>query len=171
MVEILGALVAGVLTTLAPCVLPLLPVIVGGSVVGVPGASRDVRRALVITAGLVGSVLAFTLLLRASTVLLGIDPVELGQAPFALATSEALRIDAKELDLTAINSRAKTYVLPCIAGHVGADAAAVALSEEPGKSEDLALMVFGHPTLSEAVHEAALAVDGHAIHVANRKRR
>ena len=48
--------------------------IVGGSVVGVPGASRDVRRALVITAGLVGSVLAFTLLLRASTVLLGIDP-------------------------------------------------------------------------------------------------
>ena len=74
MVEILGALVAGVLTTLAPCVLPLLPVIVGGSVVGVPGASRDVRRALVITAGLVGSVLAFTLLLRASTVLLGIDP-------------------------------------------------------------------------------------------------
>ncbi|AKO97045.1 putative metal-binding protein [Marinovum algicola DG 898] len=73
--------------------------------------------------------------------LLGIDPVELGQAPFALATSEALRIDAKELDLTAINPRAKTYVLPCIAGHVGADAAAVALSEEPGKSEDLALMV------------------------------
>ena len=77
MVEILGALLAGVLTTLAPCVLPLLPVVVGGSVVGVPGAtgpSRDVRRALVITAGLVGSVLAFTLLLRASTVLLGVDP-------------------------------------------------------------------------------------------------
>ncbi len=77
MVELLGALLAGVLTTLAPCVLPLLPVIVGGSVVGVPGAtgpSRDVRRALVITAGLVGSVLAFTLLLRASTVLLGVDP-------------------------------------------------------------------------------------------------
>ncbi|WP_323765566.1 ASKHA domain-containing protein [Marinovum sp.] len=73
--------------------------------------------------------------------LLGIDPVELGQAPFALATSNALRLDAKELDLTAINPRAKTYVLPCIAGHVGADAAAVALSEEPGKSEDLALMV------------------------------
>jgi uncharacterized 2Fe-2S/4Fe-4S cluster protein (DUF4445 family) len=32
-------------------------------------------------------------------------------------------------------------VLPCIAGHVGADAAAVALSEEPGKSEDLVLIV------------------------------
>lgn len=38
-------------------------------------------------------------------------------------------------------------------------------------SEDLALTVFGHPTLSEAVHEAALAVDGHAIHIANRRKR
>ena len=38
-------------------------------------------------------------------------------------------------------------------------------------AEDLALMVFSHPTMSEAVHEAALAVDGHAIHIANRKRR
>ncbi|TNF18608.1 MAG: DUF4445 domain-containing protein [Rhodobacteraceae bacterium] len=73
--------------------------------------------------------------------LLGIDPVELGQAPFALATSASLRIDAKELDLDTINPRAKVYILPCIAGHVGADSAAVALSEEPGKSQDLALMV------------------------------
>mgnify|MGYP003625975970 CR=1 FL=1 len=40
-----------------------------------------------------------------------------------------------------------------------------------GSAEDLALTVFGHPTLSEAVHEAALAVDGHAIHIANRKKR
>jgi len=38
-------------------------------------------------------------------------------------------------------------------------------------AEDLALTVFAHPSLSEAVHEAALAVDGHAIHVANRKAR
>jgi dihydrolipoamide dehydrogenase len=38
-------------------------------------------------------------------------------------------------------------------------------------AEDIQLTVFGHPTLSEAVHEAALAVDGHAIHIANRKRR
>jgi dihydrolipoamide dehydrogenase len=48
----------------------------------------------------------------------------------------------------------------------------VLIAMEFGSStEDLALMVFGHPTLSEAVHEAALAVDGHAIHVANRKKR
>ena len=73
--------------------------------------------------------------------LLGIDPVELGQAPFALATSESISMDARDLDLTAINPRARTYILPCIAGHVGADAAAVALSEEPGKSEDLVLVV------------------------------
>ncbi len=73
--------------------------------------------------------------------LLGIDPLELGQAPFALATSGSLSMDAKELDLAAINPRARVYILPCIAGHVGADAAAVALSEEPGKSEDLVLIV------------------------------
>jgi uncharacterized 2Fe-2S/4Fe-4S cluster protein (DUF4445 family) len=73
--------------------------------------------------------------------LLGIDPVELGQAPFALATAEALRLGAAELDLDVINARARVYMLPCIAGHVGADCAAVALAEEPQKSEDLVLIV------------------------------
>ncbi|MDH5407700.1 MAG: dihydrolipoyl dehydrogenase [Gammaproteobacteria bacterium] len=37
-------------------------------------------------------------------------------------------------------------------------------------SEDLALTMFAHPTLSEALHEAALAVSGHAIHIAGRKK-
>ncbi len=73
--------------------------------------------------------------------LLGIDPVELGQAPFALATSGALSLDAGDLDLSRMNPAARIYILPCIAGHVGADAAAVALSEEPNKSDDLALIV------------------------------
>ncbi|MCT4553682.1 MAG: ASKHA domain-containing protein [Pelagimonas sp.] len=73
--------------------------------------------------------------------LLGIDPVELGQAPFALATSDAVNLSAAELGLRALPASARIHVLPCIAGHVGADAAAVALSEEPGKSEDLALIV------------------------------
>lgn len=73
--------------------------------------------------------------------LLGIDPVELGQAPFALATSDSMTLDARELDLNAINPAARVYILPCIAGHVGADCAAVALSEEPNKSEDLVLIV------------------------------
>jgi len=73
--------------------------------------------------------------------LLGIDPVELGQAPFALATSEAVGLAAAEIGLTAINPGARGYLLPLIAGHVGADAAAVALSEEPYNSGDLALIV------------------------------
>ena len=73
--------------------------------------------------------------------LLGIDPVELGQAPFALATSQSITLNARELDLTAINPRARIYILPCIAGHVGADAAAVALAEQPGKSDDLVLII------------------------------
>ncbi|NNK66473.1 MAG: DUF4445 domain-containing protein, partial [Rhodobacteraceae bacterium] len=73
--------------------------------------------------------------------LLGIDPVELGQAPFALATSDAMSLDARELDFDALNPAARLYLLPCIAGHVGADAAAVALSEEPDKSDDLVLVV------------------------------
>ncbi|MBV2360769.1 DUF4445 domain-containing protein [Thalassococcus sp. CAU 1522] len=73
--------------------------------------------------------------------LLGIDPVELGQAPFALATSGPLELSAAELGLAALRPSARIYILPCIAGHVGADAAAVALSEEPGKSQDLVLVV------------------------------
>ncbi len=73
--------------------------------------------------------------------LMGIDPVELGQAPFALATSGSMTLNASELDLTAIHDAARVYVLPCIAGHVGADCAAVALSEEPSKSKDMVLIV------------------------------
>ena len=71
---------------------------------------------------------------------LGVDPFELGQAPFALATSDAISLRAIELDLN-LHPAARVYLLPCIAGHVGADAAAVALSEAPDKSEDLVLVV------------------------------
>ncbi len=72
--------------------------------------------------------------------LLGIDPVELGQAPFALATSDSQSFWASEIDVK-LHSNARAYVLPCIAGHVGADAAAVVLSEGPNLSEDLVLIV------------------------------
>ncbi|WP_340110015.1 ASKHA domain-containing protein [Pikeienuella sp. HZG-20] len=72
--------------------------------------------------------------------LLGIDPKELGWAPFALATANALHLRAEELDIEA-HPGARVYILPCIAGHVGADAAAVALSEGPNVSEDLVLLV------------------------------
>ena len=73
--------------------------------------------------------------------LLGIDPVELGQAPFALATSDSMSLDAAELGLTSVNANARVYILPLIAGHVGADCAAVALAEEPNKSDDMVLIV------------------------------
>ena len=72
--------------------------------------------------------------------LLGIDPFELGQAPFALASSNAQAFKAKEIDIN-LSSETRIYMLPCIAGHVGADAAAVALSEQPGNSNDLTLVV------------------------------
>ena len=72
--------------------------------------------------------------------LLGIDPVELGQAPFALATSDAIRTEASAFGLTSINRSAKGYMLPCIAGHVGADCAAVALAEQPYQSDELVLI-------------------------------
>ncbi|MBC6443088.1 MAG: DUF4445 domain-containing protein [Rhodobacteraceae bacterium] len=72
--------------------------------------------------------------------LLGIDPSELGQAPFALATSDSVSMRAAALGLN-LHPAARVYLLPCVAGHVGADAAAVALSEAPDKSEDLVLVV------------------------------
>ena len=72
--------------------------------------------------------------------LLGIDPVELGGAPFALATDEALTLRATEIGLK-VNPGARVYTLPCIAGHVGADAAGVILAERPDLSEKLTLLV------------------------------
>ncbi|HXY76992.1 MAG TPA: ASKHA domain-containing protein [Steroidobacteraceae bacterium] len=71
---------------------------------------------------------------------LGLDPVELGGAPFALTTDEALTLRASEIAL-ALHPGARLYTLPCIAGHVGADAAGVILAERPDLSERLTLLV------------------------------
>ena len=73
-------------------------------------------------------------------ILLGIDPVELGGAPFALATDEAIRTRAKDMDIK-INAGGMIYILPCIAGHVGADAAGMVLSEEPQLQDEMTLLV------------------------------
>jgi uncharacterized 2Fe-2S/4Fe-4S cluster protein (DUF4445 family) len=72
--------------------------------------------------------------------LLGMNPVELGGAPFALATDEAVRVRASDIGLT-LHAAARVYVLPCIAGHVGADAAGVILSEAPYLREEMNLVV------------------------------
>ena len=72
--------------------------------------------------------------------LLGIDPVELGGAPFALATDTSLTLRANVIDLK-FHRNARVYVLPCIAGHVGADAAGMVLSERPDTGSEMTLLV------------------------------
>jgi uncharacterized 2Fe-2S/4Fe-4S cluster protein (DUF4445 family) len=73
--------------------------------------------------------------------LLGIDPVPLGSAPFALATDRAVHARAAEIGFDAINPGARLYGLPCIAGHVGADTAGVMLAETPYRSKKTTLIV------------------------------
>jgi uncharacterized 2Fe-2S/4Fe-4S cluster protein (DUF4445 family) len=73
--------------------------------------------------------------------LLGIDPTELGGAPFALATNSGMTLWATELDITETSPDARVYVLPCIAGHVGADTAGVILSESPHLNDEITLIV------------------------------
>ena len=50
-------------------------------------------------------------------------------------------------------------------------AQAVIAMEFGSSAEDIAMTMFAHPTVSEALHEAALAVHGHAIHIANKRKR
>jgi uncharacterized 2Fe-2S/4Fe-4S cluster protein (DUF4445 family) len=71
---------------------------------------------------------------------LGLDPTELGGAPFALATDAPVRLRAGELGLP-VHPGARVYVLPCIAGHVGADTAGVLLAEAPYDRDDVSLVV------------------------------
>ena len=59
----------------------------------------------------------------------GIDPIPLGGAPFALASASAISTPARDCGFKNLAPNARLYTPPCIAGHVGADAAAVALSE------------------------------------------
>ena len=94
-------------------------------------ASIDIEEVLDIT--LVGNPVMHHLLL-------GINPVELGGAPFALATDHAITCRATDLQLRA-HPGARVYLLPCIAGHVGADAAAMTLSEAPYEREQITLLV------------------------------
>jgi uncharacterized 2Fe-2S/4Fe-4S cluster protein (DUF4445 family) len=72
--------------------------------------------------------------------LLGLDPTPLGTAPFALATDHAVDILASKLDI-GLHPNARAYLLPCIAGHVGADTAAVMLAETPWTREDISLII------------------------------
>ncbi|GAB4268064.1 MAG: ASKHA domain-containing protein [Candidatus Promineifilaceae bacterium] len=72
--------------------------------------------------------------------LLGINPVELGGAPFALANRDSMDIPASQLDLR-IHPAARAHILPAQAGHVGADNTAVLLAEAPHQQDKITLII------------------------------
>jgi dihydrolipoamide dehydrogenase len=101
------------------------------------------------------------------------DAYNVGTFPFA-ASGRAMAANETSGMVKIIAHADTDRILGChIVGPSAADLVQqVAIAMEFGSSaEDLGMMVFGHPTLSETVHEAALAVNGNAIHIANRKRR
>jgi uncharacterized 2Fe-2S/4Fe-4S cluster protein (DUF4445 family) len=100
-----------------------------GSLAEMAGVGRDEILELV----LVGNPIMHHLVL-------GLDPTPLGQAPFTLATERAVHASATELKL-GVHPGARVYVLPCIAGHVGADTAGVILAEQPHLAEAVTLIV------------------------------
>lgn len=63
---------AGVLTILAPCILPLIPVVIGASATGAADSKKSIKRPVTIILSLTVSIILFTLLLRATTALLGV---------------------------------------------------------------------------------------------------
>ena len=102
----------------------------------------------------------------------GVD-YNVGTFPFA-ASGRALAANDSD-GLVKILADSKTdRILGChIIGASAADLLqqVVIAMEFSSSAEDLGLTMFSHPALSEAVHEAALAANGHAIHIGNRKKR
>ena len=70
---------------------------------------------------------------------LGLDVRPLGEAPFTLATDEAVEVEAGKVGID-LAGAARIYLLPCIAGHVGADAAGMILSEGPHRTPEVTLL-------------------------------
>ena len=95
--------------------------------------SAGIERESILEATVVGNPIMHHLLL-------GIDPVELGGAPFALAIDRSITVTAAEIGV-ALHPNARIYVLPCIAGHVGADTAGVILAERPEQLDEITLLV------------------------------
>ncbi|CAM3448781.1 dihydrolipoyl dehydrogenase [Halomonas lysinitropha] len=99
--------------------------------------------------------------------------VKTGTFPFA-ASGRAMANNATEGQAKVIADAETDRVLGMhiVGQHAGEMIAQGVIALEFGSSaEDLALTCYAHPTMSEAVHEAALAVEGHAIHMANRKKK
>lgn len=102
----------------------------------------------------------------------GID-YNVGVFPF-VASGRALAANDAEGMVKLLADSKTDRILGChIIGPSAADLlqqVAIAM-EFSASAEDLGLTMFSHPTLSEAVHEAALAANGHAIHIGNRRRK
>ena len=102
---------------------------------------------------------------------LGIE-YKVGKFPFA-ASGRALAVD-QSTGFVKLISDARTDTI--LGAHVfGPSAAEIVqqalISMEFGaSSEDLGLTIFSHPTVSEALHEAALAVNNQAIHIGNKRK-
>ena len=102
----------------------------------------------------------------------GVD-YKVGVFPFA-ASGRALAANDADGMVKLIADSATDRILGChIIGASAADLLQqiVIAMEFSASAEDIGLTMFSHPALSEAVHEAALAANGHAIHIGNRKRR
>ena len=101
--------------------------------IGELAEEADVDRDAILEIVLVGNPIMHHLLL-------GLDAVPLGGAPFPLATDDAVTVRAVEIDISC-RPTTEVYVLPCIAGHVGADTAGAIVSERPDRSEEFQLLV------------------------------
>jgi uncharacterized 2Fe-2S/4Fe-4S cluster protein (DUF4445 family) len=108
-------------------------------------AEKAARSAGLTTAAILDAVLVGNTVMH--HLLLGIDPVELGGAPFALATSDPVDRPARDLGFE-FHPSARVHILPCIAGHVGADHVAVLLAEAPHQ-QDRQLLVIDVGTNAE----------------------
>ena len=99
--------------------------------------------------------------------------IKVGKFPFA-ASGRAMAADDTDgfVKMIACEETDRILGVHMVGGIASELIAQAAIAMEfCSSAEDLQLTVFAHPTVSEAVHEAALAVDGHAIHIANRKKR
>ena len=102
---------------------------------------------------------------------LGIE-YKVGKFPFS-ASGRALAVE-QSTGFVKLISDARTDTI--LGAHVfGPSAAEIVqqalISMEFGaSSEDLGLTIFSHPTVSEALHEAALAVNNQAIHIGNKRK-
>ena len=97
-------------------------------------------------------------------------PYKSGTFPFAaIGRAKAMESTAGMVKMLAHKDSDEilgVHIVGPMAGELIAEA--VAVMEFRGSAEDLQRTIHGHPTLSEAIHEAALAVDKRAIHGINK---